>query len=208
VFERHPLAAERLCEIVRREGRFQAFPQSDIPSLHRGSGACPLAVVVDLETLPIPRPTWLRSFRSQVAEAKMIALGHALDDEETGQLLFSGVQGFVAHKDVEKDLSRAIESVCEGRLWVNRKVLERVVQEGRALSRSHKEQGKLFTAREKEILRLLPRRLCNKEIASAVGIRERTVKFHLASIFRKLGVHDRYSAIDLVKQTEPSRKVT
>ncbi|MGX9080297.1 response regulator transcription factor, partial [Klebsiella pneumoniae] len=51
-----------------------------------------------------------------------------------------------------------------------------------------------LSAREEEVLRLVATGLANKQVAVALGISERTVKAHLGSIFRQLGVADRTSA--------------
>jgi DNA-binding NarL/FixJ family response regulator len=51
------------------------------------------------------------------------------------------------------------------------------------------------------VLDLLQRRLSNKEISAALEITERTVRFHLVNIFAKMGVHDRHSAVDLVRSS-------
>jgi len=59
----------------------------------------------------------------------------------------------------------------------------------------------LFSSRQKVTLNLLQRRMSNKEIAGALRISERTVKFHLANIFSKLGVNDRHSAVNLLNST-------
>ncbi len=48
--------------------------------------------------------------------------------------------------------------------------------------------------REVEVLLLLTRGLANKQIGHRLGISERTVKAHLSSIFRRLGVRDRTAA--------------
>lgn len=48
-----------------------------------------------------------------------------------------------------------------------------------------------LTKREREILRLVPSNLSNKELAKRFGITERTMKYHMANLFRKLGVEDR-----------------
>lgn len=45
-----------------------------------------------------------------------------------------------------------------------------------------------FTPREKQVLELLFAFRANKEIAQALNITERTVKFHAASIYRKTGI--------------------
>lgn len=52
-----------------------------------------------------------------------------------------------------------------------------------------------LTAREHEVLELVADGLPNREIATALAITEHTVKFHLASIFGKLGVSTRTEAV-------------
>jgi DNA-binding NarL/FixJ family response regulator len=52
-----------------------------------------------------------------------------------------------------------------------------------------------LTPRERDVLDLASRGLSNREIAAALGISEHTVKFHLASIYGKLGVSTRTAAV-------------
>lgn len=52
-----------------------------------------------------------------------------------------------------------------------------------------------LTKREHEVLTLVADGLPNREIATALAISEHTVKFHLASIFGKLGVSTRTEAV-------------
>jgi len=59
--------------------------------------------------------------------------------------------------------------------------------------RSRKAKPQL-TAREQEILKLLTKGLANGEIASTLGVSTNTVKNHLYSIYRKLGVNSRGQA--------------
>jgi DNA-binding NarL/FixJ family response regulator len=54
-----------------------------------------------------------------------------------------------------------------------------------------------LTPREAEVLELLAQGLQNKEIANALVISERTVKFHVSSIMGKLGASNRTEAVAL-----------
>jgi DNA-binding NarL/FixJ family response regulator len=52
-----------------------------------------------------------------------------------------------------------------------------------------------LTGREHDVLALVADGLSNREIATALAISEHTVKFHLASIFGKLGASTRTEAV-------------
>lgn len=52
-----------------------------------------------------------------------------------------------------------------------------------------------LTERELQVLGLLAQGLANKQIAAALGISEHTVKFHVSSIYNKLGVANRTEAV-------------
>jgi DNA-binding NarL/FixJ family response regulator len=54
-----------------------------------------------------------------------------------------------------------------------------------------------LTEREHEILRLVGEGMVNRDIARALGLSDHTVKFHLHSIFRKLGARSRTEAVSL-----------
>jgi two-component system, NarL family, response regulator YdfI len=54
-----------------------------------------------------------------------------------------------------------------------------------------------LTRRELSVLRLVAHGLGNKEIAGELGISTHTVKYHLASLLDKLGVHSRTEAVTI-----------
>ena len=54
-----------------------------------------------------------------------------------------------------------------------------------------------LTLRESEVLQLLAQGLANKQIALSLGISEHTVKFHVSSIYSKLGASSRTEAVSI-----------
>lgn len=57
-----------------------------------------------------------------------------------------------------------------------------------------------LTEREREVLKFLDKDLSNKDIAAAMYLSESTVKSHLRSIFRKLGVRKRREALKIARK--------
>ncbi len=62
----------------------------------------------------------------------------------------------------------------------------------RERAQSHTLMGRInFTIRENQVLKMLVSGCSNKEIASPLGIQERTVKADVAKLLRKVGVQNR-----------------
>jgi len=59
-----------------------------------------------------------------------------------------------------------------------------------------------LTPREHEVLQHLAQGFANKQIAYQLNITERTVKFHLNSIFQKLGAHNRTEAVAIAYERQ------
>ena len=57
-----------------------------------------------------------------------------------------------------------------------------------------------LTARQREVLQLISRGLSNKEIARALDLSDHTVKVHITSIFKLLGVINRTQAAAIARQ--------
>jgi LuxR family maltose regulon positive regulatory protein len=57
-----------------------------------------------------------------------------------------------------------------------------------------------LTARERDVLRLLPTRLTLREIAAELFVSHNTLKFHLRVIYQKLGVNSRAEAVETARR--------
>jgi len=92
-------------------------------------------------------------------------------------------------------LLRVINSVLAGELWIRRslvpKLLDSVAAETANAGTGATGRFAILTPREVEITRLIAKGETNKHIARYLAITERTVKNHLTTIFRKIGVVDR-----------------
>jgi len=118
------------------------------------------------------------------------------DQSAAAQLTDLPVWGVLSLDASPEELSAAVRALGEG-LWIGspallQDLLER--QPAFALEEGEPIVDPL-TAREREVLQLVAEGLANKQIALSLGISEHTVKFHLSSLYTKLGVTSRTEAI-------------
>ncbi|MCE9646043.1 MAG: response regulator transcription factor [Chloroflexi bacterium] len=109
---------------------------------------------------------------------------------------FTQAWGVLSPEATEEELTAAVRAVAEG-LWVGAPGLVRSLMRvtGRRESSSEESLVEPLTAREMEVLQLMAQGLANKQIALSLGISEHTVKFHLSSLYAKLGISSRTEAV-------------
>ncbi len=101
--------------------------------------------------------------------------------------------GIVAPDAPAEELSAAVASVARGLVILSRTLAERLLGGTAALE----ELDEPLTTREREVLELLGRGLSNKMIGRELSISEHTVKFHVSSVYAKLGASSRTEALSL-----------
>jgi two-component system, NarL family, response regulator len=146
----------------------------------------PDLTVMDLRLEHMSGVACIRKIREEFPEARFVVLTTYRGDEDIHQALQAGAGGYVIKGMPRQLLLDALRRVHQGERFLPPPVAEAVV--------SHKPEAEL-SAREREVLSLLADGKCNKEIATALGIAEVTVKCHLSMIFLRLGVTDRTQAI-------------
>ena len=128
----------------------------------------------------------LRRIRELDPNAKVIVLTTYDTDEDITRALKAGAKAYVL-KDISADgLVACIHDVLNGKTYLAPAAAAKLA-EGMARVQ--------VTPRELSALRLMAEGKANKEIATTLGISERTVKTHLGHLFDKLGVTSRTEAV-------------
>ena len=88
-----------------------------------------------------------------------------------------------------------------GTCWSTRAVTRRLVERfTRVGDRRSDARLAVLTGRERDVLVEIGRGLTNAEIAAALCVGEATVKTHITSLLRKLGLRDRVQAVILTHE--------
>jgi two-component system NarL family response regulator len=145
----------------------------------------PDVVLMDLRMPEMGGVEAIATIRREWPNAKVIVLTTYDGDEDIYRSLQAGAQGYLLKDMFFDELESAIRAVHAGGRKIPGVVAERLAE---------RMSGSDLTGRELEVLELIVGGRSNKEIGSALGISEATVKSHINSILGKLGVTDRTQA--------------
>jgi len=119
------------------------------------------------------------------------------DDPEAqgvAELLTTRPSALLRRHCTERQLAAAVQAVSAGLIVLEPDTVQGLVRPPRDTVELEPGDEEL-TPRETEVLRMMTAGLSNREIGSTLGISEHTVKFHIASIFGKLGTSSRTEAV-------------
>ena len=133
----------------------------------------------------------VRQIRERDPHARVIVLTTYDTDDEISRALKAGAKAYVLKDIGADDLIACIRDVLAGKTYLAPSAAAKLAE-----GVTHVQ----LTPREMAALRLMADGKANKEIASELGISERTVKTHLGHLFEKLGVTSRTEAVSFALQ--------
>ena len=168
--------------------------QPDIILLHENSNDS-----MKLDLLP--------QLMAVVGKPRIILITALTDSQFHVQAVQKGAMGVVMAKQSPDVLYKAIEKVYEGEVWLDRSLVANVLVRNSQMQRtaaSDTQPRKItqLSKREREVISLVGAGLKNQQIADQLFLSEITVRHHLTSIFKKLGVSDRLELVIYAYQNE------
>ena len=105
----------------------------------------------------------------------------------------AGAKGYLLKGAPRVQVFNTIRVVSQGGSLIEPAIASRIL-------RQVNQPEEMLTEREREVLGLLAQGKSNKEIAAALVITERTVKFHVSSLMSKLGANNRTEVVTMAVQ--------
>jgi DNA-binding NarL/FixJ family response regulator len=200
IVDDHPLTRDALAALLAQQG-FDV-----IGDAHDGSQAIaqaetlqPDLVLLDLTMPEMDGLTALPRIREQAPACEVVVLTASDDEASLLAAIRAGASGYLLKTEPPEQIATFLRGVARGEAalsgGVARRLLDRV-REGGRLTGVPDEITNTLSAREVEVLLLLDEHLGTDEIAQRLFISEHTVRSHVKSLLKKLGVSSRRDALE------------
>jgi DNA-binding NarL/FixJ family response regulator len=205
IVDDHALVRRGLNYVVK-----EGFPDAEVVEAEssavalealRGGGAADLALV-DVRMPDLDGLELLRAVRSEWPDMPVIMLSTYENAPYVKRALADGAAGYLLKDATPEDLAQAIKVARSGSGNVlSPRVIQNLFEDQETSGGTPARRNEYsLTQRENDILALLSEGRSNRDIAQRLYLSEKTVKAHLAAIFRKLGVTNRTQAAMMAVQ--------
>ncbi len=197
VVDDHPVVREGLVASLEDDPEFQVVGAagSAEDALPLVAAQRPDLVLLDLELPGISGLEAIPAFAAASPASRILILTAYDTDERVLGAIRAGARGYLLKGASLDEIARAIRAVHGGESYLEPRIATKVLSQLGPRTRPA-----ALSARERDVLRRVAGGRSNKQIAHALGITERTVKFHVTSILNKLGADNRAQAVALAAQ--------
>jgi DNA-binding NarL/FixJ family response regulator len=192
----HPVVREGLVAMLETEPDFQLVgtATTGAEAVALVARTDPDVMLLDLELPELDGVGVLRRLVAEGARVRVIVFTVFDTDERIIAAVEAGAAGYLLKGAPRAELFAAVRTVAAGGSLLASVASSAVLRRVRG---EVPPGGPSLTLREREVLETLARGLGNKQIAAELGVSERTVKFHVSSLFAKLGAGNRTEAVTI-----------
>jgi DNA-binding NarL/FixJ family response regulator len=134
----------------------------------------------------------LETIRQVRPDMRFIVIGPQGDDELVLTAITAGARAYLDLTADPSTVRTAIEVVTAGSIWAPRRLLSRLIDQLLGVPKVTRHvMGPDLTVREQQVLELLLMAQSTREIASKLGIEQRTVKAYIGRLMKKTGSDNR-----------------
>jgi DNA-binding NarL/FixJ family response regulator len=150
----------------------------------------PDVVLLDNRMPGVDGLTCLKQIKKRYPAIKVLMLSASEEPKVISEALAAGASAYIGTRINPQDLASAVRQVVAGVVYYQAALPADLEQPAKTNG-----SAEALTSRERTMLEAISRGMSTKAISNDLWISEKTVKFHLTNIYRKLGVHNRTGAM-------------
>lgn len=201
VADDHPLVRQAVRLVLETEfADSQVIEAANLDDVLAGIVQQPDAILlIDLDMPGMNGVESLRALRQDFSSLVMAVLSGNSERSVIAESMNAGVNGYIAKACAPDEFVYAISTIRSGRVYLA-SALSNFSDKATPFSPLHPDPAPAqellpLTPRQREVIACLMKGHSNKQIARDLHLGEGTVKIHMASIFRALGVQNRTEAV-------------
>lgn len=197
----HPLTRSALAGLLRQHG-FEVVGEAEDgeQAIERAAELEPDLILLDLSMPGLDGLSALPRLREAAPKCEVVVLTASGTEENLLGAIRGGAAGYLLKSEPPERIVGFLRGVANGEAALSgavaRRLLEQVRAGGGRGSGVPDSIAAVLSARELEVLLLLDEHLGTDEIAKRLFISEHTVRSHVKSLLRKLGVSSRRDALE------------
>jgi DNA-binding NarL/FixJ family response regulator len=158
------------------------------------------AVFMDLMMPGLSGEAAIREFVRRHPDLPVIVLSSSESPQDVRRVLNAGASGYIPKSATAQTIVSALNLVMSGNVYVPPLLISSSSQTNEPGASPAQRSLAQLTERQIDVLRHLRDGLSNKEISAQLGIAEKTVKVHVAAIFKTLNVVNRTQAAKVLHE--------
>ena len=201
IVDDHPLTRDALAGLLAQNG-FDVVGQagSGEEAITQAGELKPDLVLLDLSMPEMDGLTALPRVLAAAPDAEVVVLTASEDEHNLLGAIRGGAAGYLLKSEPPERIVAFLRGVAQGEAALSgpiaRRLLDQVREGGSHSTIVPESIAQALSARELEVLLLLDEHLATDEIAKRLFISEHTVRSHVKSLLRKLGVSSRREALE------------
>jgi two-component system nitrate/nitrite response regulator NarL len=200
IVDDHPITRDALAALLGQHGFSVVGEAGDgKEAIELARRLRPEIVLLDLSMPGLGGLEALPRLREAAPETEVVVLTASGTEENLLAAIRGGAAGYLLKSEPPERIAEFLRGVGQGEAALSGAVARRLleqVRDGGGPGGVPDEIARSLSAREVEVLLLLDERLGTDEIAARLYISEHTVRSHVKSLLRKLGVSSRREALD------------
>ena len=142
----------------------------------------------------------LGELRRRGRSTRAVILAATIDEIDAVEAMRLGARGLILKEMAPTQLVSCVRMVHAGEQWIEKNAVGRAIERLIVQSEAQSSLRSLLTEREMTIMKLVADGMSGKEVSEKLAITYGTVKSHLHSIYRKLGVKGRVGLMNYARQ--------
>lgn len=192
----HPVLLQGLGTLLSADNSFSvvASGKSALDAVEISRRMRPDVMVMDIN-MPGNAFEAISTITNYLPDTRIVAFTAATETEIAVRALEAGASGYVVKGSTIDELKDAIVAVMQGETYVSQEVAFKVITALRGTPKREGVKPVRLSVREGQVVKLLLLGKTNREIATELGIGERTVKHYMTVLMQKLEVRNRLEVV-------------